>query len=147
MYVLFDYSRAIRFHDKVIPNKFIVTEGGKTVIESQVESLADPPSDVTMFQSSGLSAIGVGPVMSPPLRLDMTIPSNTIAPGDPGAAVVLHGMRSPDGRLSELEVICSTNPALTEMAMKYVSSAEGSVPPEEAEPGVTPRCSEVLYTV
>src|SRR5450631_4039873 len=145
MYVLYDYSNAIRFHDKVIPNKFSVTQGGKTVIESQVESLSDLPSDAALFQPNGLNATGVGPVMTPPWRFNMVAVSSSIPAGEAGEEVVLHGMRSPDGRVSDLEAITATNAALIEMALKYVTSAEARGSAADFEPSVTPQSSEVFY--
>ena len=147
VYVLYDYSNAIRFHDKVIPNKFSVTQGGKTVIESQVESLSDLPSDAALFQPNGLNAIGVGPVMTPPWRFNMFAFSSSIPAGEAGEEVALHGMRSPDGRVSDLEVITATNAAFIGTALRHVTSAEGRATTADLEPGVTPQSSEVFYTV
>jgi hypothetical protein len=39
MYVLFDYSKAIRFHGKIFLDKFIVTQQGQTVIGAQVPAI------------------------------------------------------------------------------------------------------------
>jgi phosphopantetheinyl transferase len=40
----------IHFHDKVIPNKYVLMQARKAVIKSQGDGLTDPPSDTALFQ-------------------------------------------------------------------------------------------------
>src|SRR6202162_5340452 len=37
LYVQYDYSKALRFHGKLIANKFTITQAGQTVVEAQTE--------------------------------------------------------------------------------------------------------------
>ena len=50
MYVVYDYSKALHFQDKLIPNKFTITQAGRTIIEAQTESVTDASQDTTRFQ-------------------------------------------------------------------------------------------------
>ncbi|MGA7409907.1 MAG: hypothetical protein WBW33_05440 [Bryobacteraceae bacterium] len=146
-YVLFDYSKALRFHDRVIPNKFTVTQGGRVVIEGQIDSIADPPSDPALFQPSNLNAIGVGAVMTAPWRYRIKLPAADTPAGNTGAIVVLHAMQPPGGKLTEVELIDSTNPAFSSSALSFAANWGGGVPSENAEPGATPQSHEVFLTL
>jgi len=147
-YVLFDYSKALPFHDKVIPNKFTVTQGGQVVIEGQIASIADPPTDPALYQPSNLNAIGVGAIMTQPWRYRMMFPAQDASAGGAGAVVVMHGMQSPGGRLTDVELIDSTNPAFNSAALTFASKWGGGVPTDEnAEPGATPQSHEVFLTL
>ena len=76
IYVLYDYSNAIRFHNKVIPGKFTITEAGQTVIQARTESVTDPTNmDPAIFEPAGLNQIGVGPLMRPPWHVVSSVGS------------------------------------------------------------------------
>jgi hypothetical protein len=147
LYALFDYSKALPFHDKVIPNKFTVTQGGRAVIEGQVDSITDPPTDAALFQPSNLNAIGVGAIMTQPWRYRMTLPAADTPAGDQGTIVVLHGMQPPSGRLTDVELIDSTNPGFNSSALNFAANWGGGVPAADAEPGATPQSHEVFLTL
>ncbi len=148
-YVLYDYSKALQFHGKLIANGFTITEAGQTIIEAQTESLTEPVKNPALFQSAGLNQIGVGAVMSRAWRsqINMTLPAP--APGAaPQAAssqiVMLHGMQAPDGKLLDLEMLASSDPSLNEQALAYASKWEGGLPGQEIENGATPQSHEIL---
>ena len=147
VYVRFDYSKALAFHDKLVPNKFTVTQGGSALIEGQIDSITDPPTDTALFQPSNLTPIGVGAVMTQPWRYRMTLPATDAHAGDAGAIVVLHGMQPPAGKLTDLELVDSTNPGLNRLALAFAANWGGGIPPENAEPGVTPQSHEVFLTL
>jgi hypothetical protein len=147
LYVLHDYSKPLLFHDKVIANKFTITQAGRTVVEAQTESVTDPPNNPAAFQTAGLNQIGVGPIMSAPWRFRSMAPSPAGAPGGTAQMVVLHGMQSPDGRLTDAELLASSDASLNEPALAIASKWVGGMMGQESEPGVTPQSHEVLMTV
>ena len=52
LYVRYDYSSGIRFHDKFIPTGFTISEAGQTVVEARTLSVTDPPASTDpIFQS------------------------------------------------------------------------------------------------
>lgn len=146
-YVLFDYSKAIQFHDKVIPNKFTLTQGGQAVIECQINSVNDPPTDPAPFEPSGLQKVGVGAIMTQPWRYPLTLGTNKLPKGDTPAVVVLHAVRSPEGKLTDVELITSTNPALNTSALTFAANWGSGPPSDETEPGATPQFHEVFLTL
>jgi hypothetical protein len=81
LYVLYDYSKALQFHSKLIANNFTITQAGQTVVEAQTESVTDPSNNPAAFQTAGLNQIGVGPIMSAPWHLRSMRTSPAGAPG------------------------------------------------------------------
>jgi len=148
MYVAYDYANAFHFHDKVIPGKFTITQAGQTVIEARTESVSDPVKvDPALFQPAGLEKIGAGPLMSPPWR----IRTRTISGGRSSQRVlqevVLDGMVAPDGKLSELQVIASSDAGLNQAALDEAAKWKSGQSPGDAQPGATPQSHEVFFTL
>jgi hypothetical protein len=151
IYVLYDYSNAIRFHDKIIPGTFTITEAGRTIIQARTESVTDPSnlvsSDPAIFQPSGLNQIGVGSLMTPPWHVFSGVDPRRVNPSSSIQVVVVHAMLSPEGALTETEVVASSDAGLNQSALeraaKWQQWREGS----DAEPGATPQSHEVFFTV
>jgi hypothetical protein len=151
LYVYFDYSKALAFHDKRIANKFSISEAGHTVVEAQTEGVGDPQNDPAAFDTAGLNQIGVGPVMSAPWRIRSWAPFSpqqlAANPNAPEQIVVLHGMQSPDSHITDLEILASSDPSLNQAALDFAARRQGQAFHEQAEPGVTPQSHEVLITL
>jgi hypothetical protein len=147
LYVLYDYSKALQFHGKLIANKFTITQAGQTVVEAETESVTDPVNNPAAFQTAGLNQIGVGPTMSGPWRVRSMRPSPTGAASGTAQIVVLHGVQSPDGQMTGVEVLASSDPSANESALTFASKWAGGPMGQESEAGVTPQSHEVLMTV
>ena len=148
LYVAYDYSKGIKFHGKLIPNSFTITQAGQTVVEAQTESVADPANNPAAFQPAGLKQVGVGPIMTAPWRFPMTV-SPTGAGLATSQVVVLHGVQSPSGLLSQVEVLASSDASLNEQAVAYTAKWHNGFlgTGSEAEPGATPQSHEVIMTL
>ncbi len=147
LYVLYDYSKNLQFQERVIANKFTITQAGHTIIEAQTESITDPPENPSAFQPAGLNQIGVGPLMTQPWRLRMIVPSAAAAGGNGSQIVVLHGMQMPDGHFTDLELVTSTNAALNSSALEYAAADRSALVNQDVEPGATPQSHEVFLTL
>ena len=147
LYVLYDYSKALQFHGKLVANKFTITQAGRTVVEARTESVTDPPNNPAGFQTAGLNQIGVGPIMSAPWRFRSMRPLPAGAPGGTAQVVTLHGMQSPAGQLADVELLASSDASLNEPALAVASKWVGGMMGQEPEPGVTPQSHEVLMTI
>ncbi len=152
LYVHYDYSAAIRFHGKIIPGAFTITEAGRTVIEAKTESVNDPvDSNSALFNPAGLSPLGVGREMTPPSRSGSLIPLNgRFQQTTPGAnpviqVVILHGNVAQDGQLSEVEVLASTDAALNQTARDRAQQ-RNRMPFAQSQPGATPQSHEMFFT-
>ncbi len=154
LYIHYDYSNAIKFHDKTIPGSFTISEAGRVVITAKTESVSDPGDPKSaLFDPAGMTPLGVGSAMTPAINL------RTMAPLDPkvfrSAAttltvqeVVLHGNLSPDGyRLGETELLASSDPSFNQKALdqaNQVSKTMGSV--VQGQPGATQQSHEMIFT-
>lgn len=61
--------------------------------------------------------------------------------------VVVHGMQSPNGRLTDAELIASTNASLNAAALAYAAGWQGGRTSDDVEEGATPRSHEVFLTL
>jgi hypothetical protein len=146
LYIAYDYSKALHFHDKVIPNSFTITQAGHTVIEAQTESVGDASEDLSAFQPAGLNALGVGSIMTFPFRYRVRVPSRA-AGASAIQIVIVHAMQTPEGRLQEAELIASADPVLNAAALDEASKWREGKTMEDIEPGTTPQSHEVFLTL
>ena len=124
LYIQYDYSAAIRFHDLTIPGGFIISEAGQPVIQAKIESVTDPAAaDAELFQPNGLTQVGSGPPMMPPVHVWIGMARQAqSSSGIPVPAVSLHGMMSPAGKISDLEVLASSDSSLNQAALQRVGT-------------------------
>jgi len=151
-YIVYDYSKAVTFHGKLIPNAFTISQAGQTIIEAQTESVADPANNPAAFQPAGLNQIGVGAVMSGAWRSRMRLP----LPGGPQATaaqtttapvVVMHGMQAPNGQVSDLEMLASSDPSLNESALTFATQWQGGLLGQQPDTGATPQSHEFVMQI
>jgi hypothetical protein len=150
LFVRYDYSSAIRFHNKSIPTGFIISEGGRTVAEARTMSVTDPPASTdAMFSPAGLKALGVGRAMNPGFNMPivMPVPGRPFPDSNENAAiqiVTLHGNVSGEGRLSEVEIFASSDAGLNQVALENANTMTQSR--VHRQPGATAQSSQVILT-
>ena len=142
VYVHYDYSNAIQFHGKVIPGGFTISEAGRPLLEARTQSITDPGNaNPAMFDPSGLVSTGFGSIMTPPVRVRW---GSGAGNGSSTLNIVeLHGMSSPDGRISEVEIVASSNPGLNDAALQWAGNWQ---PQNQPQNGSTPQSHEVFFT-
>lgn len=149
LYIRYDYSGAIQFHDRVLPAKFTISEAGQPVIEAKIESVTDPaPGDNALFQPNGLTEVGAGPPMMPPMhvRMGMRVASRPQTAATSGISVVaLHGMMSPAGKVGDVEVLASSDPSLNPAALARIANMQ--IWADQVQAGATPQSYEVYFTI
>jgi hypothetical protein len=149
LFIRYDYSTGIRFHNKFIATAFSIFENGHVVAEARTVGVTDPPARTdAMFDTAGLTALGSGRAMNP--GLNSAIP--VFAPGQhfPIAnaamqAVTLHGNLAGDGKLSEIEILASSDPGLNQAAINQANSVAHVR--AENQPGATAQSSELVLTL
>ena len=146
IYIRYDYSSAKQFHGKTIPGGFTISEGGREIVQARTESVTDPPSvQSPLFSATGLTAVGTGWVMNPASRMrGMPLVGRPIFGNPVGQVVVLHGNLSPDNRLSETEILASSDSTLNQTALDR--AAQGRLGPGRTQPGATAQSEEMLFT-
>jgi hypothetical protein len=147
LYIQYDYSGAIRFHDRILAGKFTITEAGQPVIQAKIESVTDPaPGDSALFQPDGLTEVGAGPPMMAPVHVHMGMGAQMRVSGASVIpAVALHGMMSPAGKISDVEVLASSDPNLNQTALAWV--ANWRMWANQVQAGATPESYEVYFTM
>ncbi len=150
LYVRYDYSGGIRFHNKVIPTEFTISQAGQTVVEARTISVTDPPAPTdAMFNPAGLTALGAGRAMNPGFNLPIVlpVPGRRLPDSNANAAmqvVTLHGNVSGDGRLSEVEILASSDASLNQAARDRANTLTQMR--AQNQPGATPQSSELILT-
>lgn len=152
LYIHYDYSNGIKFHNRTIPGSFTISESGRVVVTAKTESVADPGDPKSsLFDSAGLTALGVGTAMTPAMNLRTMAPldfqSLRTAKNLVVQEVVLHGNMSPDGHLSETELLASTDASLNQKALDQANQfgkTMGSF--SQAQPGATQQSHEMIFT-
>jgi hypothetical protein len=144
LYFHYDYSKAQEFHGKLIANGFTITQAGQPLVEAQTESVSDPANNPAAFQTAGLNQLGVGATMSSPWQFRIRLP----LPGAGAAQVVaLHAVQSPDGQISDVEVLASSDSSLNQAAVAFASKWQGGMMGRESQSGATPQSHEVVMMV
>ena len=147
LYFHYDYSQALQFHGKLIPNAFTITQAGQTVVEAETESVTDPVDNPEAFQTAGLNQIGVGAIMSPAWQYRVRLPLPGAAPGSPAQVVELHAVQSPTGEVGDIELLASSDAALNEAAIAFAAKWQGGMMGQEPQTGATPQSHEVVMTI
>jgi hypothetical protein len=153
LFIHYDYSAAITFHGKIIPSGFTITEGGRTVIEAKTNSVTDPAeSNNSLFDPAGLTPLGVGGEMTPPARSRGVVSllsrsALTASNANPVIkVVVLHGCVSPDGQLSETEILASSDASFNQTALDRAKARPVFPLANRTQPGATPQSHEAYFT-
>jgi hypothetical protein len=135
VYVRYDYSAAKQF-----PGSFTITETGRTIVGGpHRERHRSPLRAEPLFTTTGLTPQGVGRAMNPAMRMRSLTPLGNGRPlalsGTPVVqAVVLHGNMSPDGHVSETEILVSGDSSLNQAALDRASQW-GNRPVVRGQPG------------
>ncbi len=124
IYVLYDYTKTLRFEDRTVPRKITVSEAGNTVVEAHLQSLtpARPPEAQMFTPASGMNVIGSGALLSPPWRLSRFVPQGAVTAASTIQPVIVHAMLSPQGRITDAEVLETANSGLNESALDLVKN-------------------------
>jgi hypothetical protein len=152
LYIQYDYTNAIHFHNEIIPEGFTISEAGRIIIEAKTQSVTDPVNpNNRIFDPSGLHSLGVGSVMEPSMWVrDAIYPPQPHVLPDANATlqlVVVHGIVSPDGQIGETEILASTNPSLNQAALDRANGWKPGQVSGEVQPGTTPQSREIIFTL
>ena len=119
VYVLFDYANALHFHGRVLPSQFKVVEGGNTVLESHLESIADAISGPdSLTPSAQMKTNGPGPLLGGTMRFPRMVP---VAPGAATVQpVIVHAILDRHGKVGDAELVGNPDSALGQSALEFV---------------------------
>ncbi len=147
LYIRYDYANAIHFHQLVVPDGFTILENGQAIIQARTDSVTDAPTGTSnLFSTDGLNAIGVGQLIATPMVVHGFDFTTAVAEGSAPRVVTLHGMLSPDGHLSEVEILASTDPSIDAHAIQHASHIPAVRDQSKPQPGESPHAREAVFT-
>lgn len=119
VYVVYDYTNPLRFHGRVLARQFTIIEGGNTVLDAHIESLADAISSPSLLTpSEQMKAHGSGPLLGGTMRFPRIV---HVAPG---AAVVqpviVHVTLDRNGKVGDAELVDNSGTALGQSALEII---------------------------
>jgi len=148
VYVAYDYSSPVQFHNASLPGRFAITQGGQVVADVRVASVTDPGNaDAAQFNPSGLTSAGVGPLMSSPWMVRTMAARGVNSPTTAMQVVVVHGMLTPERKLTETEIVATSDASLNQAALDEAAKWQSWQLEDEGQPGATPQAHEVFMTV
>jgi len=118
------------------------------VAEVHVEGVTDPGKvDDARFSPAGLASAGVGPLMSPPWMVRSMVARGATLPSAVMQVELVHGMLTPDRRMTETEIVATSDVSLNQAALDHVAQWQSWQAEDEDQPGATPQAHEVYFTV
>jgi hypothetical protein len=140
IYVAYDYSSALRFHDRTLPGSITVTENGTVVLRAQLTSIVDTdPSNVSPFTpTTQMKAHGPAVVLYQPIQFVNPVFSKDIQPGTPVEPTIVHVTFNEEGIVQESELLQTSGlsaqalDVVTKMKFRGAPNASGA-PPRQRE--------------
>jgi Gram-negative bacterial TonB protein C-terminal len=119
IYILYDYSNPLPFHGRVLARQFSIIEGGYTVLEARLESIADATSSADSLEpSEQMKKQARGPLLGGTMRFPRIVP---VAPGAAFVQpVIIHAVLDPNGKVGEAELVENSGAALSQSALDIV---------------------------
>jgi hypothetical protein len=150
LYVHYEYGGAFHFHDKLIANAFTIFEAGRIVIEAKTISVDDAPNPASdIFRPDGLKELGLGIAVG----RGETVSSWGVDPNlQPSRTKMLkmdiavgHGVTDGNGKLTELEVLASSDPTMNDRVMNHLKRWRAAGSAVGSQRGTTTPAHEVIY--
>lgn len=148
LYVHYDYASAFHFHDKLIPNAFSISEAGRSVMEAKTVGVEDAPNASSdIFRTDGLQQLGTGIAVGRGETSDLFAVANANVKPDHAklAVAVGHGVTDGNGKLAELQVLASSDPAINDRLMNHMKRWRSRAATVGAQQGATTPAHEVIF--
>ncbi len=132
IYVLYDYDDAIKFHGRSVARKFSIVEGGKTVLDAHLDSIAEAETNGAdvLTPSVEMRNQRSGPILSAAMRFPQVV---KVAPGASIIQpVIVHAILNRDGKVLDAELVDDSGAALSQSALDlvkrttYIKEREGA---------------------
>jgi hypothetical protein len=132
LYSTYDYENGLPFHGRTLPRTISIVEGGTTILNVRVESIADPlPAERGLLQPTReMLANGPGTTISGAYRFRERVPFPPGYTGTAGPPVLINAILGQEGRVLDAEALQMSDPALANAALAFVRHANyPPVPP------------------
>ena len=126
IYVTYDYSDALHFHERVLARQITIIEDGNPVVQIHVDSIEDPGApDAGLFvPTKQMMAQGPGIVLRGPIRLTEFAPSSSAY----ARVVIIHAAIDHEGRVVEAEALQNSDSNLSDAALAVVEHSTYDTP-------------------
>ncbi len=137
IYTVYDYTNALKFHDRVLPGKITITENAQTVVDAQLTSLADTDSAASqslLTPTAQMVSQGAATALALPGRFPIRVPM--AGAGTVIQPVIVHAVIQSDGKVLESEALQTSSVSTTALnlvnGMKFPAPkpASGASPME-----------------
>ena len=107
IYAFYDYSNALKFHDRILPGAVAIHENGAEVVQSQLTSIADTDGTNTspFTPTAQMKSQGAAVVLFAPTKTIRRVWSPNVATGATVEPVIVHVTLDEQGKVQESEVL------------------------------------------
>ncbi len=122
IYTIYNYDETLKFHGRTLARSIYIVQGGETVLQIHLDSIADPqPASNEFAPSQEALAHGPGTMMAAPVR--MWVEDDQL-PGQNGVqSVMVHALLNDKGRVLDAELLDRNSP-LGNDAMAFVKTRD-----------------------
>jgi len=146
LYVHYDYAGAFHFHEKIIPKGFTLFEAGRMVIEAKTVSVEDAPNALSaIFRPDGLQELGLGIAVGRGETMSAYGIANPQVTRPKMEVAVGHGVTDGNGKLTELEVLASSDADVNERLMNHMKRWRTKAAAVGAQRGTTTPAHEIIF--
>jgi hypothetical protein len=118
IFVLYDYSGASAFHGHTLPQQISIVEGGNSVLEAHLDSIAEAPSTDPDSWQPAQQTVHNGPLLSGVMRFPQAV---RVAPGASTVQpVIVHAILDGEGKVLDAELLDKSGMELSKSALDTV---------------------------
>ncbi len=144
-YAIYDYSNALKFHDRTLPGAVTISENATAVVHAQLTGIADTdPANMAPFTPTAqMMSHGPAVVLFAPTQMTRIVPSQSVQPGSTIEPAIVHITLDEQGNVQESELLQTTG--LSPQALAFVTGTQLWPAPQTA--GTPPRQREAYVRV
>jgi hypothetical protein len=111
IFALYDYTNALKFHDRILPGSVTIEENGAAVVQAQLTNIADTDATKTAPFTPTAQMVQQGPaaVLFRPTRSRRYVSSPDVAKDASIQPVIVHVTVDEQGNVQESEVLQTTS--------------------------------------
>jgi hypothetical protein len=144
-YAIYDYTNALKFHDRTLPGAVTISENGTAAVQAQLTSIADTDATNMTPYTPTAQMISQGPavVLFAPMQMTRMVPSPSMQPGSAIEPAIVHVTLDEQGHVQESELLQTTG--LSSQALALVTGTKLWPAPQTS--GTPPRQREAFVRV
>jgi hypothetical protein len=145
LYVFYDYTNALKFHDRILAGAVTIHENGTAIVQAQLTSVVDTdPSNIAPFiPTAQMQSQGPAVVLFSPGRMTRLVPSPNVPQGATVQPAIVHVTLDEEGKVQESELLQTSG--VSAQALDLV--AQTKLWPVPQAGGTPPRQRELFVTV